>query len=319
MYNKVNPNRKNKRIMITLESLNRTYEKLSNWENQYRISLMEYLDKGLAFCNGKAELKFKYNSYEEAEKDEEEFDEQFPVCVVVEDRHGFSHSTYVTALYKVGNLYYVDGYDTSDGEWIKGWYTDDMTNTYEQLAYFIHNVLNPSDDEDSTSDEITSDENILVGYQIVDEDNFLPEEFGNWDVFRTSEDAEAYRDENLSPEGYSIIEEWASPQQVQKYHYHSLDKRTFKKHEKVWIAEEFHNRYATVVMEVETKWADDRILITELNTGDEIINNSVRNGKVFQKVKGKYCPKCDSPLYKGYPTKLTNHLYCPECGSEIKD
>lgn len=87
----------------------------------------------------------------------------------------------------------------------------------------------------------------------------------------------------------------------------------------VWIAEEHNHRYATVTKDIETQWAYNRIMITELNTGDEIIINWVRNEYVFQKVKGKHCPKCDSPLYKGYPTKYTNDLYCPECESEITE
>jgi len=134
--------------MITLESLNRSYEKISDWENQYRIALMKYLEEGLAFCGGKAKLTVKYNSYEEAEKEDEEFDEQFPVSVTIEDRHGWRHSIYVTVLYKSGNLFYVNGYDSTDGGWIEGWYTDDMTNTYESLAYFINQVLNPDNEDD---------------------------------------------------------------------------------------------------------------------------------------------------------------------------
>jgi len=310
--------------MTTLESLNRTYEKLSNWENQYRISLMEYLDKGLAFCNGKAELKFKYNSYEEAEKDEEEFDEQFPVSVVVEDRHGFSHSTYVTALYKVGNLYYVDGYDTSDGEWIKGWYTDDSNDTLDSLATFVNSVLNPKEEEveeEKDTDEVDNTfTSQVIGWQIVDDEQNYPSEFGCWDAFRTKEDAEAYIEDNLDPDEYHTVEEWSTSNvDSSKYRFYELKERTFTRKERVWIKEEFHNRYAEICKTETVRWDNDTVKIKELNTGDEWVENWVKAGHIYQADKNKKCPLCGNTLHINHQDEAHHTHYCPECGSEIKD
>ena len=40
-------------------------------------------------------------------------------------------------------LYYVDGFDNTDGKWVEGWFTDGSVDTKESLAYFIDFVLNP--------------------------------------------------------------------------------------------------------------------------------------------------------------------------------
>lgn len=232
----------------------------------------------------------------------------------------------MTAVYKVGNLYYIDGYDTNDGKWIEGWYTDDLISTFEQLAYFINEVLNPEEDEtdgiytdDEEKDEESSD-SMLVGYQLVDEDQSFPSQLGCWDVFRTREDAEAYREEELDPDEYRIIEEWTTQKEtLPMYRIHERIECSFENHERVWVAEKYNNRYADLAGDTTTTWGDDTILVTELNTGDETVRNLVKNAVVYQQVKGRHCPKCGSQLYKGYGMYDRGCLYCPECYSDVKE
>lgn len=139
--------------MNTLENLNQSYRRLVDLQDQYRKSLIEYLNSSLAFCkDGVAVLSFKYKHWQDAETEGDEFADQFPISIAIEDRHGFQHSIYVTKVYKKNDLFYVDGYDNYDEQWIEGWYTDDFNSTYESLAYFIDFVLNPEVDSEETEE-----------------------------------------------------------------------------------------------------------------------------------------------------------------------
>lgn len=165
--------------MDTKKSLTRHYVHLSNWKCEYRQSVIKFLDDALSFFDGgAAELDVPYRSHDEADAADEDFDEQFPASVYIEDRHGFQHEVYVTRLYKRNDLYYVDGFDNTDDVWITGWYTSSDTATYDTLAYFIDAVLNPADDDavplaDGSifSGGFTSQ---LVGYQLVDDVDSYP-------------------------------------------------------------------------------------------------------------------------------------------------
>lgn len=202
--------------MDTKKSLTRHYVHLSNWKCEYRQSVIKFLNDALSFFDGgAAELDVPYRSYDEADAADEDFDEQFPASVYIEDRHGFQHEVYVTRLYKRNDLYYVDGFDNTDGVWITGWYTSSDTATYDTLAYFIDAVLNPADDDavplaDGSifSGGFTSQ---LVGYQLVDDVDNYPAGLGAFDVFRTSADAWAMRDLQLDPSEWLVIEVWTTP------------------------------------------------------------------------------------------------------------
>ena len=133
--------------MNTKESLNRKYEILAKLEEDFKTKLTEYIDKAIEMLDGVVHLPIKHHVAEELDEDES-FTDQFPVCITIFDKHGFSHEIHVMNLYKKGSLYYVDGYDNTDDEWIHRWYTDNSIDTYSSLAYFVDSVLNPESVED---------------------------------------------------------------------------------------------------------------------------------------------------------------------------
>ena len=312
--------------MTILESLNSSYQHIVNSEERYRKSLVDYIESGLAFSYGQVNLSFEYKSYNEADKAGEDFDQQFPVSVCIEDRHGFRHCIHVTALYKVGSLYHVDGYDTSDGQWVKGWYTDDLTSTYGQLACFINKALNPegvetpgdkvaADDESGqTGSSFSPSSSLLVGYQLLDEYDFGPYGFTGWDVFLTPEDADTYRKDMLDPDEWRIEEVWESVKAARsRYTTHSLDERQFKAGENVCVVTSFGRCYAEVLNDVKTRWTGECLSVKILMSDGQKACDSVNNRQVMQQVQGKTCPDCGKPLYRAFSCSDDN-LYCPECG-----
>lgn len=301
----------------TLKKLNAKYRKYIELSNDARNALIEYLNEAINACGGSVELTGFYTSYKEANAAGMVFAEQFPAAICLTDKHGFTHNIYITRLYKKSTTFYIDGYDCSDDEWITGWYVASLDSMYSDLAYFVECVINQESEEEKDEEEepTTAPQTILVGYQLVDEDKSFPCEFGGWDVFRTREDAEAYRNESLDPEEYTVIEEWATPAQAKMYRYHAQVERSFEKNETVWIKGEFKSRFVQVTRKTENRtfFNLDRIQITEKDTGDEWITNFVEVGRIYQAVKGSVCPKCGNPLYRGHWREEDGQPVCIEC------
>lgn len=302
--------------MITLESLNRDYKRISNWQEQYRQSLLDYLKKGLDFCGGNATIEVEHRNYQDAEEAGVDFDDQFPIAVTIEDRHGFRHEIYVTRFYFHNNLFYVDGYDRTDGEWIEGWYTDDCNDTYESLAYLLDTTLNPEEKKDNltTKEPEESFKSVLVGYQLVDEDNAYPSGMFSKDVFRNREDAEEYKSSMLDPDEWQIVEEWSTPDtDISSYIFHGKQERSFTKGEKVWISEEYINRYAKIVKDQTAYTPEETILVTELDDNEEITQSQVKAEEIYQLAADVMCPKCGQPLYIEHHSEIDYPYFCPEC------
>ena len=304
--------------MITLESLNRNYERITNWQDQYRQSLMEFLSQSLAFCeNGEAELSVKYKNWSDAEEEGVEFADQFPISITIEDRHGFQHSIYVTKVYKRNDLFYVDGYDNYDNKWIEGWYTDDSNSTYEDLAYFINQVLN-SETDTETPVEVEADNGFvpqLIGYQLLDEEDCYPSELGAWDVFATREDAEEYRQTMLDANEWRIVEEWSTPDiRPSKYRYRRSENRSFEKDEKVWI-EETYETYATLCESYEKIDSNERVILVDLEDGMKFSTNADN----LYKPADKKCGFCGSTLYINHKDDMNFKYFCPECKEKYKE
>ena len=186
------------------KTLDNNYNRANELYAQAFSVLNGYLDDAIAFSGGAVELKDFHRTHKEAEAAGIEFDDQFPVTVTVFDRHDFVHDIYVTRLYKDGNLFHVDGYDRTDGEWVQHWYTSGDFETLSSLGDFVNGVLNPSE-EDSSSGVVPGD-SVLVGYTLVDDDNCYPCQLGCWDVFRTEDDAAAYRDNVLEQGIFHVTE-----------------------------------------------------------------------------------------------------------------
>lgn len=284
-----------------LKELNEKYRQSINLAEQAHNLMVEFLNESVAACGGTVELTGYCKTYEEADEAGIEFDSQFPAEICITDKHGFNHSIYITRLFIINDIFYIDGYDYTDGEWIKGWYVTHTESNYSDLAYFVKSVIAPEEPEkvQEEVDENTKVDVILVGYQVVDSDRCYPSEFGCWDVFRAKEDAEEYCKECLDPEEYTISEEWATPQQSKMYHYHARVERSFKKGEIVWIKGQLANRFAVVTKEVAKQpfFNMGLIHITEFGRGG---TDRVEVGNVYQPVKGSVCPKCGEPLYRGH-------------------
>ena len=129
--------------MTTKESLNREYERVCNWQSEFSSALTDYIEKSLEFLGGVAELKDYYKTIEEAEEHDMDFIDQFPISFGLFDKHNFMHDIFIVKVYRKYDVYYVDGFDNTDGKWVEGWFTDGSVDTKESLAYFIDFVLNP--------------------------------------------------------------------------------------------------------------------------------------------------------------------------------
>ena len=132
--------------MTTLESLNREFQKISNWENHFRYTLLKYIDEGLELLNGKAETPVKYKTKKEIKAAGVSFFGQFRLHLEVQDKQGFSFFLYVNKLYKKNGRLVVDGYNFSDEKWMKECLTDDNTENLGILAGFLNVVLNPENE-----------------------------------------------------------------------------------------------------------------------------------------------------------------------------
>ena len=297
-----------------LEKLNAKYRKYIELTNDARNVLVEYLNEAINACGGSVEMTGFCKSNKEANAAGVDFDSQFPVEICLTDKHDFNHSIYITRLYKKSTTFYIDGYDRSDDEWITGWYVANLDSMYSDLAYFVESVINP-ETKDEKENTTAASQTILIGYQLVDEEESFPSEFGCWDVFRTREDAKAYCKESLDPEEYTVIEEWATPEQAKMYRYHAQVERSFEKNETVWVKGIYSNRFVQVTREIENRtfFNLDRIQITEKGTGDEWITDFVEVGRIYQPVKGSVCPKCGRPLYRGHWREEDGEPVCIEC------
>ena len=187
-----------------------------------------------------------------------------------------------------------------------------------RFGFFVNSVINPSvTEEEKPENETTGADAVLVGYQLVDGDGNFPSGFGCWDVFRTSEDAEKYRNDCLlDPEEYDIVEEWAAPRDSETYHFHAQIERSFEKGETVWLKGLFSNRFVKVVEPMTNRplWNKDRVLIAEQGTGNELITDMVEVGNIYQVVKRSVCSKCGNPLYRGHWSEDDASPVCLSCG-----
>ena len=295
------------------ENLNAKYRKSCELANQSKNLLVEYLNESVSALGGEVKLTGFCKTYEEAEEAGIEFENQFPSEIGLADKHGCNHNIYITRLYKSGETFYIDGYDYTDGEWVKGWFVTELSSNYRDLACFIDAVINPSEPEETPEiSETTRQDAILVGYQLVDEDDSFPTEFGCWDVFRTTEDAEAYRQNILDPEDYRVIEEWSYPIQADMYHFHTRVERHFVEGETVWVKDRYRNIFvpAKVRDNQSIIWDNDCVHLVDESTNTSFCADADR---VYEKVNDTVCPDCGKPLYRGHWTAEEGESICVNC------
>ena len=130
---------------MNVKELNEKYRRVLNWNDEYRKELVSYINEAFAMHGTEFVLKpEEYDTWQEASKDEA-FDamEDLPTYVMIWDRHEFSHEIYPTRVYREneGGLIYVDGYDYTDGKFVKDWYINEGNDDLASIACFIDAVL----------------------------------------------------------------------------------------------------------------------------------------------------------------------------------
>lgn len=306
------------------EKLNASYASILQLRREINKAVAEFIEQGLSMLGGKAVLVFKYHSWDEAELDGGNFDDQFPVSLLFEDRHGDMHKVYITALYKKDGGYAVDGFDNYSGNWITGWAVCSSTENYNGMVEFIHAVNNPPTEEEQPVHPVPMNvKRVLVGFQFVDNDGCYPSEFGCWDVFRDRTAAERYRLQMLDADEYHIEELWDMETCAQHYHYHAELPRTFQKGEMLYIEDpkaargEYaqsvtgrNGRYVKVAEDCSVVALDDAVKVKELGMK---VGFFIDNEYIF-KVDGQAkCPACGQKLCFEHRRDHLFKYYCPHC------
>lgn len=135
---------------MNIKELNEKYQRLQNWESEYRKELISYINEAFAMHGNEFVLKPEgdYETWEEVDEEEQGINvsEHFGTYFELEDRRGHTHEIYPTRIYREkyeGGSFmdYVDGYDLGEGEFVEEWYIDCDKESLESIAYFINAVL----------------------------------------------------------------------------------------------------------------------------------------------------------------------------------
>ena len=130
---------------MNVNELNEKYQRILNWNDEYRKELVSYINEAFAMHGNEFVLKpEEYDTWQEALKDEA-FDamDDLPTYVMIWDRHEFSHEIYPTRVYreKEGRLIYVDGYDYTEGKFVEDWFINEGNDDLASIADFINAVF----------------------------------------------------------------------------------------------------------------------------------------------------------------------------------
>lgn len=130
---------------MNVKELNEKYQRIVNWNDEYRKELVSYINEAFAIHGNEFKLKPEgFDTWEEARMSEE-FNavDDMPTYVMIWDRHEFSHEIYPTRAYreKEGGIVYIDGYDYTYGEFVEDWYTNEHNDDLASIACFINAVL----------------------------------------------------------------------------------------------------------------------------------------------------------------------------------
>ena len=135
---------------MNVKELNEKYQRLQNWESEYRKELISYINEAFAMHGNEFVLKpgGDYETWKEVDEEEQGIDvsEHFGTYFELEDRRGHTHEIYPTRIYRKvyeGGSFmdYVDGYDLGEGDFVEEWYIDCDDDSLGSIAYFINAVL----------------------------------------------------------------------------------------------------------------------------------------------------------------------------------
>ena len=138
---------------MNVKELNEKYQRLQNWESEYRKELISYINEAFTMHGNEFVLKpgGNYETWEEAVKSDDFCAcEYLPTWLMIWDRHEFSHEIYPTRIYRVSDsgMTYIDGYDSTEGGFVEGWYANDDNDDLSSIADFINAVLEQEQEGD---------------------------------------------------------------------------------------------------------------------------------------------------------------------------
>ena len=130
---------------MNVKELNEKYQRIQNWQGEYRNELLSYIDEAFAMHGNEFALKPEgFDSWKDWYKSEE-FDamEDIPTYVMIWDRHGNSHEIYITRAYRENGYgtIYVDGFDYTEGRLVEGWFVNGHNDDLESIACLINAVF----------------------------------------------------------------------------------------------------------------------------------------------------------------------------------
>ena len=130
---------------MNVKELNEKYQRIANWQSEYRKELISYINEAFAMHGNEFVLKPEdCETWKEAVKSDDFCAcEDLPTWLMIWDRHEFSHEIYPTRIYRVSDsgMTYIDGYDNTEGEFVEGWYANDDNDDLSSIADFINAVL----------------------------------------------------------------------------------------------------------------------------------------------------------------------------------
>ena len=160
---------------MNVKELNEKYQRLQNWENEYRKELVSYIKEAFAMHGNEFVLKPEdCETWEEAVKSDDFCScEDLPTWLMIWDRHEFSHEIYPTRIYRVSDsgMTYIDGYDNTEGDFVEGWYANDDNDDLSSIADFINAVLKQEQEGSRSLDESNMEQQVREMYDMYMEEH----------------------------------------------------------------------------------------------------------------------------------------------------
>lgn len=154
---------------MNVKELNEKYQRIVNWQDEYRKELVSYINEAFAMHGNEFILKpgGDCETWEEAVKSDDFCAcEDLPTWLMIWDRHEFSHEIYPTRIYRVSDsgMTYIDGYDNTEGDFVEGWYANDDNDDLSSIADFINAVLKQEQEGSRSLDESNMEQQVREMY-----------------------------------------------------------------------------------------------------------------------------------------------------------
>ena len=160
---------------MNVKELNEKYQRIANWQSEYRKELVSYINEAFAMHGYEFVLKPEgFDTWEGAVKSDDFCAcEDLPTWLMIWDRHEFSHEIYPTRIYRVSDsgMTYIDGYDNTEGDFVEGWYANDDNDDLSSIADFINAVLKQEQEGSRSLDESNMEQQVREMYDMYMEEH----------------------------------------------------------------------------------------------------------------------------------------------------